>query len=52
MRPKFDVILLGEVWDLLDNIDEKSKDGYSGSFCATDFGVVCASDFGSNCATG
>ena len=26
--------------------------GYSGSFCATDFGVVCASDFGSNCATG
>ncbi len=26
MRPKFDVILLGEVWDLLDTIDEKSKD--------------------------
>jgi integrase len=26
--------------------------GYSGSFCASDFGVVCASDFGSNCATG
>nr|WP_320154108.1 hypothetical protein [uncultured Draconibacterium sp.] len=26
--------------------------GYSGSFCATDFGMVCASDFGSNCATG
>ena len=26
MRPKFDVILLGEVWDLLDSIDEKSKD--------------------------
>jgi phage-related protein len=26
MRPKFNVILLGEVWDLLDNIDEKSKD--------------------------
>ncbi len=24
--------------------------GYSGSFCASDFGVVCASDFGSNCA--
>jgi phage-related protein len=26
MRQKFDVILLGEVWDLLDSIDEKSKD--------------------------
>ena len=26
MRPKFDVILLGEVWDLLDSIDEKSRD--------------------------
>ncbi len=26
MKQKFDVILLGEVWDLLDNIDEKSKD--------------------------
>lgn len=26
MKPKFDVILLGEVWDLLDTIDEKSKD--------------------------
>lgn len=26
--------------------------GYSGSFCATDFGVICASDFGSNCASG
>ena len=26
--------------------------GYSGSFCATDFGVVCPTDFGSNCATG
>ena len=26
MRQKFDVILLGEVWDLLDTIDEKSKD--------------------------
>ena len=26
MRQKFDVILLGEVWDLLDRIDEKSKD--------------------------
>lgn len=26
MKPKFDVILLGEVWDLLDNIDEKSKE--------------------------
>jgi len=25
-------------------------DSYSGSFCASDFGVVCASDFGSNCA--
>ena len=24
--------------------------GYSGSFCASVFGVVCASDFGSNCA--
>ncbi len=28
------------------------KVGYSGSFCATDFGMVCAIDFGSNCATG
>lgn len=26
MKQKFDVILLGEVWDLLDTIDEKSKD--------------------------
>lgn len=26
MRQKFNVILLGEVWDLLDSIDEKSKD--------------------------
>ncbi len=26
MKQKFDVILLGEVWDLLDSIDEKSKD--------------------------
>ncbi len=26
MKQKFDVILLGEVWDLLDRIDEKSKD--------------------------
>ena len=26
MRQKFDVILLGEVWDLLDTINEKSKD--------------------------
>ena len=26
MGQKFDVILLGEVWDLLDTIDEKSKD--------------------------
>jgi len=26
MRQKYDVILLGEVWDLLDTIDEKSKD--------------------------
>jgi phage-related protein len=26
MKQKFDVILLGEVWDLLDNIDEKSLD--------------------------
>ena len=26
MRQKFDVILLGEVWDLLDSIDEKSRD--------------------------
>jgi len=26
MKPKFEVILLGEVWDLLDAIDEKSKD--------------------------
>ena len=26
MRQKFDVLLLGEVWDLLDSIDEKSKD--------------------------
>jgi len=26
MKPKFEVILLGEVWDLLDTIDEKSKD--------------------------
>ena len=26
MKPKYDVILLGEVWDLLDTIDEKSKE--------------------------
>ena len=26
MKHKFDVILLGEVWDLLDTIDEKSRD--------------------------
>lgn len=26
MKQKFDVILLGEVWDLLDSIGEKSKD--------------------------
>ena len=26
MKQKFDVILLGEVWDLFDTIDEKSKD--------------------------
>jgi phage-related protein len=26
MNPKFDVILLGEVWDLLDTIDEKSRE--------------------------
>ena len=26
MNPKFDIILLGEVWDLLDTIDEKSKE--------------------------
>lgn len=26
MKRKFEVILLGEVWDLLDSIDEKSKD--------------------------
>lgn len=26
MKPKFDIILLGEVWDLLDMIDEKSRD--------------------------
>lgn len=25
MKQKFEVILLGEVWDLLDTIDEKSK---------------------------
>lgn len=25
MKPKFDVILLGEVWDLLNTIDEKSR---------------------------
>jgi len=25
MKQKFDVILLGEVWDLLDSIDENSK---------------------------
>jgi len=25
MRKKFDVILLGEVWDLLNSIDEKSR---------------------------
>ena len=26
MKQKFNVILLGEVWDFLDTIDEKSKD--------------------------
>jgi len=26
MKQKFEVVLLGEVWDLLDTIDEKSKD--------------------------
>jgi len=26
MKQKFDVIILGEVWDLLDTVDEKSKD--------------------------
>jgi phage-related protein len=26
VKQKFNVILLGEVWDLLDSIDEKSKD--------------------------
>jgi len=26
MKQKFEVILLGEVWDLLDNLDEKVKD--------------------------
>ena len=26
MKSKFEVILLGDVWDLLDSIDEKSKD--------------------------
>jgi phage-related protein len=26
MKQKFNIILLGEVWDLLDSIDEKSKD--------------------------
>ena len=26
MKQKFEIILLGEVWDLLDRIDEKSKD--------------------------
>ena len=26
MKQKFDVILLGEVWDLLDSVDEKSKE--------------------------
>jgi len=26
MRQKIDVILLGDVWDLLDSIDEKSKE--------------------------
>lgn len=26
MRQKFKVILLGEVWDFLDMLDEKSKD--------------------------
>ena len=25
MKQKFDVILLGDIWDLLDSIDEKSK---------------------------
>jgi phage-related protein len=26
MRPKFEVILLGEVWDLLDTLEEKAKE--------------------------
>jgi len=26
MKKKFEVLLLGEVWDLLDNLDEKIKD--------------------------
>lgn len=26
MQQKFEVLLLGEVWDLLDNIDEKAKE--------------------------
>lgn len=26
MKPKFNIILLGEVWDLLDMLDEKSRD--------------------------
>jgi phage-related protein len=26
MKPKFEVILLDEVWDLLDNIEEKAKE--------------------------
>ena len=26
MKPKFDVILLQEVWDFLDTLDEKSKE--------------------------
>lgn len=26
MKQKFDVLLLGEVWDLLDTLDDKVKD--------------------------
>ena len=26
MKQKFEVLLLGEVWDLLDTLDEKTKD--------------------------
>jgi hypothetical protein len=36
----------------LSETSESWINGYSGSFYATDFGVVCATDFGPNCATG